>query len=271
MISQQTALRLKEHFENLYHAYHHRKYVSPDPLQFVYEYDNPKDQEIAAFISSCLAYGRVQQIINSLSSIFSIMGSPYEYLMNTNVFLNQNDFKKFKHRFTTGTELVYLFHGLRGTFQSYGSLQSLFLSDLRKKESGVREILILGLEQFRDIAYQGKDIHRYNSLLSDPQKGSACKRLFMFLRWMVRKDNVDIGLWNKLSPSQLIMPLDTHIFRLSRQFGFTQRKQADLKTAIEVTNSFKKICKFDPVRYDFVLSRFGIRKDFSSKELFIEE
>lgn len=248
--------------DDLYETYNRRDLVTPDPLQFLYAYDAPKDREIVGFIAAALAYGRVAQIIRSIEEIVKIMGaSPYEFVMNTNEHHFQMLFKGFCHRFAKTDQLSALFCGIKQVIARFGSLEKCLAEGL----SPDRDTLHPAMDFFVAQLLNGK--YDPGHLVSLPWKKSACKRLNLFLRWMVRKDAVDPGGWDTVSPGKLIIPLDTHIHRISLDLGLTERNQADWVTALEITKNFRHINPQDPVRYDFVLSRFGIRNDMNRVDL----
>lgn len=252
------------HLEILYQKYNRKKFVHPDPLEFLYAYPDLFDREIVALVVSTLAYGRVEQILKSCSSVLKQIGkSPRKFLLSTSTTGIKKIMRSFRHRFTTGDDLSALFMGSQKAILKYGSLYECFLNGYKRRGSD----LSLALIDFQ------KEItgsyHRHGAeLLPDPSRRSACKRLHLFLRWMVRKDAVDPGGWDKISPSKLLVPLDVHMHRISRLLGCTKRKSADVKTVLEVTKAFSKISPDDPVKYDFVLTRFGIRKDLKMASIF---
>jgi len=249
--------RFKRTLDNLYDRYNHREYVNPDPLIFLYNYDDIRDREIAALVASSLAYGRVAQILKSVDLILSRMDSPSEFLKNESDRSVLKAFKDFKHRFTTGEDISRMLTGAKRAINRHGSLEKCFQKGIRPDDENLMQALMRFVVEIRN-GEKFKD----NGLMPCPSDGSACKRWNLFLRWMVRKDNVDPGGWD-LPASKLIIPLDTHMHRISIAMGFTNRKQADLKTAIEITNVFREINADDPVRYDFALTRLGIRNDIS--------
>ncbi len=247
----------KDKLEALYRKYNKREYVSPDPLQFVYDYDNSCDKEIVGLIASSLAYGRVQQILNSISIVLERINSPVRFIINSSNDEFFRIFADFKHRFTVGREIAELLLGIKRIIKEYGSLKKCF-------SEGMKETNDIVCAQKRFISELSAEFsHKRSSLLPMPESKSANKRLNLFLRWMIRDDEVDLGIWKNVSPERLIVPLDTHMHTISLTLGLTHRKQADMNTALEITESFRKICPEDPVRYDFVLTRFGIRDDMS--------
>ncbi len=248
---------LKENLNSLYAAYNHRQYVHPDPLEFLYHYEDPEDVEIAGLISSCLAYGRVAQILAGVTRVLDPMGdSPRLFLEKTPEREIAARFAGFVHRFTKGEELAALLMGMKKALAEHGTLERLFALGANRRDETVIPALtsfVAGLRAAAETACP--------TLLPSPEDGSACKRLNLFLRWMVRRDEVDPGPWTAARPSKLVVPLDTHLFRICRGLGLTRRRQADAKTALEITAGFRDIRPRDPVRYDFSLTRMGIRKD----------
>jgi uncharacterized protein (TIGR02757 family) len=254
--------------ERLYAKYNHRELIKPDPLQFVYQYKSPSDKEIVAFLSAALAYGRVEQIEKSLINLFARMGkSPYGFVMDFNKASRQR-LGSFKHRFTTGGDISDLLVLLKKVLKRYGSIQSFFVEGYNPNDKNI----ISALTKFCDSlwAMYSKE---HNSqpgvglkfLLAGPAGGSACKRLNLFLRWMVRKDDVDLGLWKSVDKAKLIVPVDVHIGRLCRILGFYNHKTISLASAIQITESFAQIEPTDPVKFDFALSRIGITEGCNGK------
>jgi uncharacterized protein (TIGR02757 family) len=245
--------------EGLYFVYNRRELVFPDPLVFLYGYDDPLDREIAGLVASCLAYGRVAQILKSVEKILTPMGrSPRRFLLCGKPPV-LSLFKDFKHRFTAGEEMGALLERTSQALKEHGSLEALLKECLRKGGS-----LLSALNLFsRELSPRRKGF----PLLPAPEDGSACKRLFLYLKWMTRKDEVDPGGWTVVAPKDLLMPTDTHIHRIALQLGFTKRKQADLTTALEITRNFARLNPEDPTRYDFTLSRFGIRQGLEISDL----
>jgi uncharacterized protein (TIGR02757 family) len=247
----------------LYETYNRREYVHPDPLEFLYDYPDLADREIVGLIASGLAYGAVRQILKSVGSALSRLGpNPSKTIAHADPGKLRKLMEGFKHRFTTGDELAGFLHALKLTVQKHGSLGECFSKGVSKKDQTV----IPAASRFVKTVY-GHFGGRPRSLLPDPEAGSACKRLNLFLRWMVRKDDVDPGGWDHVPASMLIAPVDVHMHRIGRMLRMTCRKTADLKTALEITNAFRQLEPDDPVKYDFALTRFGIRDDLDVSEI----
>ena len=247
----------RRRLDELYAYYDSRDWVHPDPLEFLYAYQGLPDREVVGLIASALAYGRVEQILKSVSMVLKKIGpSPRDFLERTTPESMNKMFCGFKHRFTTGKELVGMLMGAKSVIEKHGSLYACFLSGLNQGD----ETVFPALSSFVK-AMSGQTCEGVNSLLPLPERGSACKRWNLFLRWMVREDNVDPGGWHGVNPAMLIVPLDTHMHRICLGLGLTGRKNTSIRTALDITRAFREIIPQDPVRYDFALTRLGIRKD----------
>lgn len=260
--------QIKDCLEKLYVHYNHREFIGSDPLKFVYEYSNPEDMEIAAFLSAGLAYGRVQQIQKSLTNLLGLMGeSPYAFVRNFDE-RKRVKLKDFKHRFTTGDDISDLLALLRDILHKFGSIEKLFTQGCNPGDRNIVPALSKFCNSLLDMhaaEHNGKTSRGLKYLLVNPANGSACKRLNLFLRWMVREDDVDAGLWKSVDKAKLIVPADVHMTRLCRIIGFHGQKTASLSTALKITESFAEIEPTDPTRYDFALTRIGILDNCTGK------
>ncbi|MDR0953388.1 MAG: TIGR02757 family protein [Elusimicrobiota bacterium] len=250
----------KVFLEKIYKQYNKPGLISPDPLQFVQNYTSNKDKEIAALIAASLAYGNVKQIIKTVGRVLEPMGkSPRSFLLKTDKKTLNKLFTGFKYRFTTQTELVNFLNAITQILKENGSLENLFYSFYKEDKNF--------LSALRSFAAKLRSYDKVDTLIPNPAKNSALKRLNLFLRWAVRKDSVDPGFWDKIPTSGLIVPLDVHMHRAAKKLGLTKRKQADMKTALEISAAFSRLCPHDPIKYDFCLTRFGIRDDMSEDDL----
>ena len=250
--------QMKDALDRLYATYNRFDSIAPDPLQFVYQYASREDREVVGFLSAVLAYGRVAQIQKSVTNLLArLTASPYGFVRQLNA-SDQKALASFTHRFNTGPDIYYVLLAIKHLLNECGSLEQAFLAGYDEQQPNV----IPALACFRDrLMSYIEPRHRQSGvryLLVDPQKGSPCKRLNLFLRWMVRSDEVDTGLWTQVDPSKLVVPMDVHMSRLCRLIGFHDKSQMSLNTALQVTMRFAEICPEDPVRYDFALSRVGI-------------
>ena len=240
--------------EQLYQRYTHRRYASDDPVTFLYDYPDVKDREIVALLASSLAYGNVKQIGRSIGSALEIIGGePRRFVMESGKGALRRSFDGFKHRWTTGGEVAALLLGAKEAIDAYGSLEECFVKGLDPKSEDIVGALTSFVGKLSPLGAEG--------MLPSPCRGSACKRLNLFLRWMVREDRVDPGGWKGVPRSMLLMPLDTHIYRICTGMGISNRRSADLKTAREITGFFRRISPDDPVKYDFALTRLSMRRD----------
>jgi uncharacterized protein (TIGR02757 family) len=254
----------KTNLERVYRKYTRRAHVHPDPLEFLYGYDVLADREVAGMVAASLAYGRVVQILKSVGAVMAVLGpDPADALLSTPAKSLSKRLCGFVHRFATGDAVCALLAGIREVLVRHGTLQNCFCNHFTADQETVLPALN-GLVEEVLAGAEGDPGH----LLPLPRRKSACKRLHLFLRWMVREDAVDPGGWDRVSPSKLIVPLDVHMHRVGRLMGLTQRKAGDLKTAVEITEGFRRFSPEDPVRYDFALTRVGMRGDGEFRELF---
>lgn len=258
--------KLKETLESLYVRYNRRECIEPDPLAFVWRYDNPRDREVAGLIAALLAYGRVRQIHKSITAVLEALGPhPYEAVRG---FGHQTGrrLRPFRHRFNTGDDIVELLTIVGGWLRACGSIEAIFCEGMGADDATVPE----GLRHFyarfwRDYRrrFRKEPAAGMKFLLSRAE--SSAKRMHLFLRWMVRRDAVDPGVWRGVRPQQLLVPVDTHILRLTRILGFHDAKTATLKTVRQITAGFAAVSPEDPVKYDFALSRIGILENCTGR------
>jgi len=261
--------QLFEILESLYAKYNRRQLIAPDPLQFVYKFKSRSDKEIVALLASSLAYGNVKQIASSITNLLNIMGpSPTEFVTSFNA-AKRKKLASFKHRFNTGADIADLLALLKLILKSLNSIEAFFAEGYNRNDENIipaltslcSRLYALHEKQFKRPPSKGLQY-----LLVTPANGSVCKRMNMFLRWMVRSDDVDPGIWKSIDANKLIVPIDTHMARLCKILGLYDRKTLSLKAAIEITQSFKQINPADPVKYDFALSRIGIVENCTGKK-----
>jgi uncharacterized protein (TIGR02757 family) len=266
-VSKRTA-QIRDVLEKLYKRYNHRELISPDPLQFLYRYTDPADIEITAFLASALAYGRVQQIEKSMDNLLGRMGdSPSEFVINFDED-KRRKLKDFKHRFTAGDDISDLLTLLKTAINRCGSIEQYFARDYNPGDKNIIPALTKFCNSLLDThaaGHNGKTTRGLKYLLVSPAGGSACKRLNLFLRWMVRDDDVDTGLWKSIDKAKLIVPVDVHMGRLCKILGLYDRRTVSLSAATEITESFAEIEPADPVKYDFALSRIGILENCNGR------
>ena len=241
----------------MYRTLNRREYVDPDPVGYLYAHDDVSDREIVGLVAAALAYGRVRQILASISRVVDVLGdSPSAVAKGIEPGTLRRRLNGFKHRFTTGDEVASLILAAGDVQRRWGSLGERFAALSAAGDGTVVPALGAFARELRARAFCDMP-----SVLPVPERGSACKRLHLFLRWMVRSDDVDPGGWDSVSPAKLVVPLDTHMHRIARDLGLTNRAQANLGTALEITDAFRAFCPEDPVKYDFAITRLGIRGD----------
>jgi len=255
---------VKKALEKLYKRYNRREYVHPDPLEFLYEYEGTADKEIVGLVASALAYGKVKQILKSVRRVLDVLGpNPSEYLKNVRPASLRKSLKDFKHRFATGKDVTMLLNGAKKLQKEYGSLNEAFAAGMNGDGSTASAVFKFA-EKLR--GREMADSH----IIPRPECGSACKRLHLYIKWMVRKDDVDPGGWQGVDKSKLVIPLDTHMHKLGLALGWTKRNQGDIRTAVEITEAMKEFTPNDPAKYDFALTRLGIRDD-TDMDAFVRE
>ncbi len=233
--------------------------IAPDPLQLVLRYDDPLDQETAGLIAAAFAYGRADIIVSNIGAVLEKMTpSPYRYLASFDEREATKRFAGFAHRFHKTPELVAFLACIAGAIRTDGSLGALFETCYDANDADIGPTLARFVESVRS-AGRMPALHRALAyLLTSPNDGSACKRMNLYLRWMIRRTAPDLGLWTFADPRKLVMPLDTHIHRIATFLGLNDRKSFDWKSARALTDRLARFDRADPVRYDFALCRLGI-------------
>ncbi len=251
---------MKEYLDKLVVKYEIADFIKDDPVQFCHKFTNKNDIEAAGLIASCLAYGKRQKIIESCDTVLAFMDyKPYEYIMNLDTDDAKSKLKLFKHRYTAGDDIYYLLLILSRALQDYENIEDIFLKGYNPNDKNIKSALTQFVSILTDyLQGEVENMRGINFLLPNPKRGSACKRLNMFLRWMVRKGPVDLNLWQNISTSKLIIPLDTHVAKVSRRLGICQRKSDDWIAAEEITNHLLELDPVDPAKYDFAIFGEGI-------------
>lgn len=244
----------KFEIDELANTYETVDFIKDDPIQFPHQYSqNKKDCEIAGFIASLLAYGNRKVFIEKLNQLFKIaQNEPYNFILDFEPKLLCD----FNYRFGTTDDFVEIFKILHQLYENDGGLEELFKYGYEKRENdyiNFQPITDYFYSKFSEKAGQGAYF-----MIPNPQKGGAMKRMCMFLRWMIRKGPVDLGVWDFMQPSELLIPLDTHVAKLSREMGLLTRKSNDFKSVIEITENLKKFDPKDPIKYDFAMFGYGV-------------
>jgi uncharacterized protein (TIGR02757 family) len=245
--------------EEKYRQYDLKSFIQYDPISIPHLFSSKEDIEIASFLATTLAWGRRDQIIINAKKLVEWMDyNPYQFISNH----SERDriiFNNFYYRTFNGDDCIYFLQSLQNLYQHHDGLQGSFNSG-NGSEFNIKE----AIENFRNVFFELPHLTRTQKHISDPAKNSSCKRINLFLRWMVRKDSkgVDFGLWNHIKTSELICPLDVHTSRVARKLGLISIKQDNWKAAEELTQNLKKFDPADPVKYDFALFCLGIIEKF---------
>ena len=249
--------------DTLYSEFNAGQSVS-DPVWMVHRYERDADREVVAFIAAALAFGRVQSVLNSVEGMLKVMGpSPAEFVRNFSPTRDRDRFKHLVHRWTNGADFAALVWILHQMIEQSGSIENFFVEGLADDAVDVGG----ALQSFstRALALDVASVYGRKKpkpgvayFFSRPSSGGACKRLNLFLRWMVREDRVDLGVWKKVKPGQLIVPLDTHIIRVGQCLRLTKLKSPGWRMAADITASLRAIDPIDPIKFDFSICHLGM-------------
>ncbi|MGN7990664.1 TIGR02757 family protein [Pedobacter sp. 22226] len=276
-------LELKNFLDGKVEQYNQPNFIANDPVCIPHLFEKKQDIEIAGFFAAVLAWGQRKTIINKCRELLNRMdNAPHDFVLNH----TDDDLRRllnFKHRTFNDTDLLYFISFFKQHYQNFKSLEDAFIPRQDTFRTEYPEVSAMGnniavssvadldfsieqaLNHFRAYFFSLEDFpHRTKKHISSPKQKSTCKRLNMFLRWMVRNDNhgVDFGIWNTLKPEGLICPCDVHVDRVGRLLGLISRKQTDWLTAVELTENLRQFDPKDPVRYDFALFGLGVEKVF---------
>lgn len=253
-----TQKELKEFLDEKVLEYNLPKFIESDPIQIPHQFTLKEDIEISGFLVATIAWGNRKSIINNSKKMVALMGnSPFDFIMNH----KEGDLEKlqgFVHRTFNGYDFIQFIKSLQNIYLKHGGLEDLFAKNVSENS------LQTSISKFKETFFEIEHLPRTKKHVSDPLKGSAAKRINMFLRWMVRNDKtgVDFGIWNNLSPSLLSCPLDVHSGNVARKLGLLKRKQNDAKALAELDTNLRKLDANDPVKYDFALFGLGVFEKF---------
>ncbi len=249
----------KEEIDKLVQTYETKEFFYDDPVGIPNRFSDKKDKEIAGFIASLVAYGRREVFLKKLAILFEIaQNEPLNFILN----FEPEILGDFNYRFGKPDDFAQIFNIMRDLYEKEGGLEELFKYGY---ENQINDNMFIPVTDYfyskaRDNSAQG-----FRFMLPDARKGSAMKRMCMYLRWMVRKGPVDFGLWNFMPASDLYIPLDTHVARISREMGLLTRNANDFKSVIELTENLKKFDANDPAKYDFALFGYGVNEPKTKK------
>jgi uncharacterized protein (TIGR02757 family) len=253
-----TAIELKEFLDDKVIQYNNPNFIESDPIQIPHQFSKKEDIEIAGFLTATIAWGNRKSIIKNGNKMMELMGnSPHDFVVNHKKH-HLNNINNFVHRTFNSIDLTYFIKALNNIYAKHNGLENIFANYTTKNSTQQ------AIHNFKEIFFEIPHLQRTQKHISDPLKGSAAKRINMFLRWMVRNDKtgVDFGIWDSISPSQLSCPLDVHSGNVARKLGILTRKQNDAKALIELDTNLRKMDKTDPVKYDFALFGLGVFEGF---------
>lgn len=258
MQDQSLKLLLEEKAEE----YNHISFIDADPIAIPHSYSRRQDIEITGLWASVLAWGQRKTILIKTRQLFAMMDdAPYDFIMGHSEH-ELKPFLDFRHRTFNTEDTLYFISFFRHYYAENDSLENAFYEGMCEGDLTVEGGLTRFHERFFELPYAPERTRKH---IATPRRNSACKRLNMFLRWMVRSDDsgVDFGLWNRIKPSQLVCPCDVHVDRVARRLGLIERKQTDWKTALELTRRLREFDPEDPVRFDFALFGLGLEERYS--------
>ncbi len=249
---------LQDFLDKKVRAYSHKSFIHVDPVSIPHMFSKKQDIEIAGFFAAIFAWGNRTTIINKSRELMEMMDmSPHEFCLDADP-ARLKRLSAFRHRTFNTDDLYYFISFFHHHYRKHNSLEQAFLRGMDKGDETIEK----GLIGFCQYFFSLEHLKRTEKHISSPLQKSACKRINMYLRWMVRKDAVDFGIWKKISPAQLICPLDLHVSRVAKRFGLISRPNADWSSALELTANLKRMDKLDPVKYDFALFSLGVNEKF---------
>jgi len=242
--------------DDLVKKYETKDFIQEDPIQFAHKGLSKTDKELMGFIASLFAYGNRKIFIKFLNKLFeSTQQEITNYIKNGDF----NNLRGLEYRFSKDYDIIPIFEILHILYNESSGLEELFAYSYKQNNS--QELNLHFFQYIIDYFYIRAPKHAsqgFYHMLPNPQNQGAMKRMNMFLRWMIRKSEVDLGIWNFITPANLLIPLDVHVSRISRNMGLLNRKSNDFKAVLELTNNLKKYCPEDPIKYDFAMFAFGV-------------
>lgn len=253
-----TNAELKEFLDTKVAQYNHPEFLTTDPIQIPHQFNKKEDIEISGFLTATIAWGNRKSIIKNAGQMMQMLDfSPFDFVMHHQE-KDLGPLWQFVHRTFNGEDLIYFIQSLKNIYTHHHGLENIFAQHANQ------DSLQSSISQFKTIFFELPHLPRTTKHVSDPLKGSAAKRINMYLRWMVRNNStgVDFGLWNKIKPAQLSCPLDVHSGNVARKLGLIKRKQNDGKALAELDANLRKLDPQDPVKYDFALFGLGVFEKF---------
>ncbi len=253
-------LEIKHLLDEKYLQFNNTSFIETDPISIPHQFSKKEDIEVSAFLLATIAWGNRQSIIKNGNKLMALMNQePHDFILNFSK-KDEARFSQFVHRTFNSKDCIFFLKSLKNIYLHHKGLEGAFTNNFSKNDESIKTAIV----QFRELFLSINHLQRVEKHLSNPNSNSSAKRLSMYLRWMVRKDNhgVDFGIWNKIHSSQLCLPLDVHTGNVSRKLGLLSRKQNDWKSVEEITNVLKSFDSNDPIKYDFSLFGLGAFEGF---------
>ncbi len=256
MIKTESILEIKDFLDTKVIEYNNPKFIESDPIQIPHQFSIKEDIEVSSFLVATIAWGNRKMIIKNGQRMMELMGNaPYDFIMNHQE-KDLDNLTRFVHRTFNDVDFKYFIKSLKNIYTNHNGLEAIFITKDNTLQNTISE--------FKDIFFELEHPLRTQKHISNPLKGSAAKRINMWLRWLCRKDSagVDFGIWQQIKPSQLSCPLDVHSGNVARKLGLLTRKQNDAKALLELDTNLRILDPNDPVKYDFALFGLGVFESF---------
>lgn len=266
-LSKKKLIELKPFLDSIVQKTEIPSFIDSDPIQFMHAFDVKTDQEIAGFFAAIMAWGRRDIVIAKVDDLLKRMNyRPTEYVQNFDE-SDVPDLETFRHRTFKPIDIYWLVKGLQTILQEFGDFEGFWANCYQQSKKENRELIAVFHQRFFEL--HPETPQRTRKHISNPEKNSSAKRLYMFLRWCTRKSEVDLGIWSFMRPAELKIPLDVHVARQARGLGLLSRKQNDWKAVQELTEKLSILNPDDPAKYDFALFGLGVYPEFVEEEFFI--
>lgn len=266
-LSKNKLFELKPYLDSLIEKIDIPSYIDSDPIQFMHAFEEKKDREIAGFFAAIMAWGRRDIVIAKVDDLLNRMSyRPSDFITNfseTDVSILEG----FKHRTFKPIDIYWLIRILQSILKKYDNFEGFWSNCYQKSKEENRELIAVFHEEF--FALQPEVPQRTRKHISNPDKNSSAKRLYMYLRWCIRKSQVDMGIWSFMSPAELKIPLDVHVARQARRLGLLSRTQNDWKSVLELTQKLRLFDLNDPAKYDFALFGLGVHPEFVDERFLV--
>ncbi len=258
--SKKKLISLKPYLDSLVQKIEVKDFIDNDPIQFMHAFEDKTDQELAGFFAAIMAWGRRDIVIAKVDDLLKRMSyRPTEFIQNFSE-SDVPDLETFKHRTFKPIDIYWLVKILQSILKQFGDFEKFWAECYQQAKQENRELIAVFHQRFFEL--HPETPQRTRKHISNPEKNSSVKRLYMYLRWCIRKSEVDLGIWDFMSPAELKIPLDVHVARQARKLGLLSRKQNDWKAVLELTEKLQALDPDDPAKYDFALFGLGIYPEF---------